>query len=72
MSKNKFGAFEVGEQVLFSNEVVAIIGKQKGNKTASPNRQSGIVTGNKSKPCTYILSNGCVVRGDKLKRYGRI
>jgi len=67
MSKNKFGAYQIGQKVIFNNEIVTIIDKIKGNKTSKPNKQGGITTGVKSNPCLYLLSNGFKVRGDKLK-----
>ena len=67
MSKNKFGAYQTGQQVIFNNKIVTITDKIKGNKTLTPNKQSGITTGFKSNPCLYLLSNGLKVRGDKLK-----
>lgn len=69
MSKNKFGVYQIGQQILFNNEIVTIINKIKGNKTLIPNKQSSITTGFKSNPCLYLLSNGFKVRGDKLKKH---
>lgn len=69
MSKNKFGSYNIGQTVLFENKTVKIIQKFKGNKTNNPNRQNGIITGLKSKPCLYKLDNGYTVRGDKLKPF---
>lgn len=43
MSKNKFGAYQIEQQVLFDNEMVTIIDKIKGDKTLKPNKQGGIV-----------------------------
>ena len=68
MSKNKFGSFNAGDVVIFASKEVSILYKQKGNKTKAANLQSGMITGLKSKPCLYKLSNGFLVRGDKLKR----
>jgi len=68
MSKNKFGAFNVGDKVLFNNEIMLIIEKNKGNKRKKGFYQGGILTGFVSNPCLYKLSNGCSVRGDKLRR----
>jgi signal peptidase I len=65
---NKFGAYHVGDIVIFKDEKVTIINKIKGNKTNKRNTQGGITTGYKSNPCLYTLSNGYVVRGDKLKK----
>lgn len=67
MSKNKFGKYQIGQQVIFNNEVVTIIDKIKGNKTSKPNIQSGITTGFQSNSCLYLLSNKFKVRGNKLK-----
>jgi hypothetical protein len=64
MSINQFGSFIIGDTVFFENKEVIIVGKQKGNKTRTPNRQGGL----KSNPCLYTLNNGYTVRGDKLKR----
>lgn len=68
MNKNKFGAYQIGQQVLFNNEIVTIIDKIKSNKISIPNKQSSITTGFKSNPCLYLLSNGFKVRGDKFKK----
>jgi len=67
MSKNKFGAYQIGQKVIFNNEIVTIIDKIKGNKTSKPNKQGGITTGFKSNPCLYLLSNKFKVHGNKLK-----
>jgi hypothetical protein len=72
MSKNKFGAYQVGQTVNYKGNNVVILTKQKGGKTTTVNRQGGIVTGLKSRPCTYSLSNGLIVRGDKLTYGGNI
>jgi hypothetical protein len=66
IESNKFGAFAIGDKVLFGGEEVEIVDKKKGNKTKKPNIQSGIETG--YNPCLYTLSNGMVVRGDKLRK----
>jgi len=68
MAKNKFGGFNVGETVLFMNEQLTIKDKVKGNKTNVEVKQGGITTGFKSNPCLYKLSNGLIVRGNKLKK----
>ena len=68
MSKNKYGAFNVGQEVIFKGEHCTILSKQKGGKTTTPNTQGGIFTAYKSRPCTYTLSNGITVRGDKLTK----
>ena len=70
MSKRKT-AFQVNEQVLFNGEVQTILATNKGGKTTKPNKQGGIFTGYKSKPCTYTLSNGYNVRGSKLEKIKR-
>lgn len=62
-------AFKVGDEVIFQGENVSILERIKGSKTNKINMQSGVMpTGYKSKPCTYVLSNGSRVRGDKLKK----
>lgn len=66
MSENKFGAYQVGQTVNYKGNSVVILTKQKGSKTTTVNQQGGIITGFKSRPCTYLLSNGLTVRGDKL------
>jgi hypothetical protein len=59
----------IGQEVLFNGEQVTILEVIKGSKTNKPNMQSGMVfTGYASKPCTYLLSNGFRVRGDKLTK----
>ena len=68
MSKNKFGAYQIGQQVLFRDIFVTIIDKIKGNKTIKPNFQSGVRTGYESHPCLYLLDNRYKVKGDKLKK----
>ena len=69
MSKNKFGAYQIGQEVIFNNKIVTIIDKIKGNKTLPHNKHGGITTGFKSHLCLYLLSNGFKVRGDKLKKH---
>ena len=71
MSRNKFGAYEVGQMVNYKGDEFIIVAKQKGGKTTNMNTQSGIITGFKSRPCTYSLSNGSIVRGDKLKKINK-
>ena len=61
------GAFKKGQTVLFGKEKLEIQDKFKGNISKIGNYQGGILTGQKSNPCTYLLSNGFTVRGDKLK-----
>jgi len=68
MSKNKFGSYKIGQDVLFNNEKVIILDKIKGNKTKRPNKQGGIVTGYKSSPCLYKLSNGLIVKGSTIEK----
>lgn len=52
-----------------NNEEVEIIEKIKGGKSNKTNYQSGIMfTGYKSKPCTYLLSNGQQVTGQTLNQ----
>jgi hypothetical protein len=67
MAKNKFGSFNIGDSVLFGGQELKITDKIKGNKTNIAVTQGGITTGFKSKPCLYELSNGYLVRGDKIK-----
>lgn len=62
----KKGKYQINEKVIFQGKEVTIIKKIKGNKTKEVNIQGGIITGNKSNPCLYLLSNNYVVRGDKL------
>jgi len=68
MTNKKFGAYQVGQMVNYKGDEVVILAKQKGGKTNNINIQGGIITGFKSRPCTYSLSNGLIVRGDKLKK----
>lgn len=67
MSK-KFGSFNVNDVVVYCGEQVTISSKRKGGKTKKDNKQGGIITGFKSKPCLYELSNGITVQGNKLKK----
>ena len=68
MKNEKFGAYQVGQMVNYKGDRVIVLAKQKGGKTTNINTQGGIITGFKSRPCTYSLSNGLIVRGDKLKK----
>ncbi len=68
MKNEKFGAYQVGQMVNYKGNEVVILAKQRGGKTTNVNTQGGIITGFKSRPCTYSLSNGLIVRGDKLKK----
>jgi hypothetical protein len=67
MGKNKFGSFNIGDTVSFGGQGLKIVDKIKGNKTNIGVKQGGITTGFKSNPCLYELSNGYLVRGDKIK-----
>lgn len=69
MNKNKFGSYQIGQQVNFGGELVIILDKIKGNKTKKLNKQEGIETGFISNPCLYKLSNGLNVRGSTLKKH---
>ncbi len=63
------GAYKVGQSVLYKGVLVAIVSIHKGGKTSTPNWHSGIIaTGMCSNPCTYTLSTGERVRGNKLKK----
>ena len=64
----KKGKYQINEKILFQGKEVTIIKKIKGNKRGEVNKQGGIVTGNKSNPCLYLLSNNIIVRGNKLVR----
>ena len=68
MINEKCGAYRVGQIVNYKGNEVVILAKQKGGKTTNINTQGGIITGFKSRPCTYSLSNGLIVRGNKLKK----
>jgi hypothetical protein len=68
MTNEKCGAYQVGQMVNYKGDRVIVLAKQKGGKTTNINTQGGIITGFKSRPCTYSLSNGLIVRGDKLKK----
>jgi len=71
MINEKFGAYQVGQMVNYKGNEVVILAKQRGCKTTNINTQGGIITGFKSRPCTYSLSNGLIVRGDKLQKINR-
>jgi len=71
MINEKFGAYQVGQMVNYKGNEVVILAKQRGGKTTNINTQGGIITGFKSRPCTYSLSNGLIVRGDKLQKINR-
>lgn len=61
-------SFSVGEKVIFNNKESVIVEKIKGHQTNKRNMQSGIMfVGYHSSPCTYILSTGQRVQGNKLK-----
>jgi len=59
--------FKVGQTVNYKGELVEILEAIKGNKSKKPNFQGGILTGFKSNPPLYTLSNKQKVRGDKIK-----
>jgi len=61
---------KVGDKAICYGEVVTIVEKHKGakvNKLMTDKAEAYYRI--KSKPCTYTLSNGRRVRGDKLKPY---
>lgn len=62
------GKYNINDKVIFQEKEVTIIKIIKGNKTKEVNKQGGIVTGNKSNSCLYLLSNNYLVRGNKLVR----
>lgn len=64
----KKGKYNINEKVIFQGKQVTIIKIIKGNKRKEINKQGGIITGNKSNPCLYLLSNNYLVRGNKLVR----
>lgn len=64
----KKGKYNINDKVIFQEKEVTIIKIIKGNKRKEINKQGGIITGNKSNPCLYLLSNNYLVRGDKLVR----
>lgn len=58
----------VGQKITFRGEGVTVLQKISGIKTKSIVYQNGICpVGLKSKPPTYILSNGMRVTGNTLK-----
>jgi hypothetical protein len=62
------GNLKVGQKVVFRGEEVEILEKIKGSKTKQMVYQNGICpVGYKSKPPSYILSNGMRVKGNTLK-----
>lgn len=64
----KKGKYNINDKVIFQEKEVTIIKIIKGNKRKEINKQGGIITGNKSNPCLYLLSNNYLVRGNKLVR----
>lgn len=61
--------YKIGQEVIFCGNIVTIKERHKGHKTTKKNMQSGMLcTGFKSSPCTYTLSSGQRVQGNKLKR----
>jgi len=64
-----FGKHKIGDNIIFRGGVLQIVDKRRGSKNGKANYQSGLMTGIKSNPTTYLLTNGLWVRGDKIKRH---
>jgi len=63
-------SYKIGQEILWDGETTMIVEVIKGAKTNNRNMHSGILmTGYKSKHCTYVLSNGLRVYGSTIKKH---